>query len=146
MKYYGKITDPKDLVTKEYADTKYTMPAGGIPASDIKSGVIPTVPSASSTTPKMDGTASAGTGTTWAKGDHVHPTDTSRQAKITASGLLKGDGNGGISAATAGSDYASPLSVPSQASVGTTGLISFKNSSGTQIFTIQLPLYNGGVV
>jgi hypothetical protein len=69
-----------------------------------------------------------------------------KQAKITASGLLKGNGSGGISAATAGSDYASPLSVPSQASVGTTGLISFKNSSGTQIFTIQLPLYNGGAV
>lgn len=69
-----------------------------------------------------------------------------KQAKITASGLLKGDGSGNISAATAGSDYASPLSVPSQASVGTTGLISFKNSSGTQIFTVQLPLYNGGAV
>lgn len=36
------------------------------------------VPSASSTTPSMDGTASTGTGTTWARADHVHPTDTSR--------------------------------------------------------------------
>lgn len=41
---------------------------------------IPTVPSASSTTPKMDGTAAVGTGTTWARADHVHPTDTSRAA------------------------------------------------------------------
>ena len=36
------------------------------------------VPSASSLTPEMDGTASTGSSTTWAKGDHVHPTDTSR--------------------------------------------------------------------
>lgn len=36
------------------------------------------VPSASTTTPKMDGTASYGSGTTWARADHVHPTDTSR--------------------------------------------------------------------
>lgn len=36
------------------------------------------IPSASSTTPAMDGTASSGTETAWAKGDHVHPTDTSR--------------------------------------------------------------------
>ena len=40
---------------------------------------------------------------------HVHPTDTSRQAKITASGLLKGDGNGGVTAAVAGTDYQAPL-------------------------------------
>lgn len=36
------------------------------------------IPQASSTTPAMDGSPSAGVGTTWAKGDHVHPTDTSR--------------------------------------------------------------------
>ena len=33
---------------------------------------------ASSTTPNMDGAAAVGTGTTWARADHVHPTDTSR--------------------------------------------------------------------
>lgn len=36
------------------------------------------VPTATTTTPKMDGTASVGTETKWAKGDHVHPSDTSR--------------------------------------------------------------------
>lgn len=83
----------------------YSKPADGIPASDLASGVIPTVPSAYSSNPAMDGTASAGSSTSWAKGDHVHPTDTTRQAKITASGILKGDGSGDISAATAGTDY-----------------------------------------
>lgn len=37
-----------------------------------------TLPAASSTAPKMDGTASVGSGNTWARADHVHPTDTSR--------------------------------------------------------------------
>jgi hypothetical protein len=44
------------------------------------------VPVASSTTPLMDGTAAIGTGTTWARADHVHPTDTSRYAASNPSG------------------------------------------------------------
>lgn len=66
------------------------------------------IPTASSTSPKANGTASVGSETKWARGDHVHPTDTTRQAKVTASGLLKGDGAGNISAAQAGSDYSKP--------------------------------------
>ena len=78
-------------------------------ASDV--GALPSstnIPSATSTSPKMDGTAAVGSETTWAKGDHVHPTDTSRQATITASGILKGNGSGSVSAATADTDYATP--------------------------------------
>ena len=74
------------------------------------------VPTASTSTPQMDGTGSYGSGTTYARGNHVHPTDTSRQAKITASGLLKGDGSGGVSAAVAGTDYAAASAVPSASS------------------------------
>lgn len=66
--------------------------------------------SAYTSNPAMDGTAAAGTSSAYAKGDHVHPTDTSRQAKITASGMLKGNGSGTISAAVAGTDYQAPLS------------------------------------
>lgn len=36
------------------------------------------IPSATTTSPKMDGTASVGSETKWAKGDHVHPSDTTR--------------------------------------------------------------------
>ena len=43
---------------------------------------LPTIPVAASGTPSMDGTAAAGSATSWARGDHVHPTDTSRQATI----------------------------------------------------------------
>ena len=45
----------------------------------------PTIPSGvekSTTTPKMDGTASVGSETKFAAGDHVHPTDTSRVPTI----------------------------------------------------------------
>lgn len=48
----------------------YTKPSTGIPASDIASGVIP---AASSSTPLAPGTASTGSETAWAKGDHRHP-------------------------------------------------------------------------
>jgi hypothetical protein len=45
------------------------------------------IPAASSTTPLMDGTAAVGTGTTWARSDHVHPVDTSRYAASNPSGF-----------------------------------------------------------
>ena len=60
------------------ADSAYQKPSGGIPASDLADGVIPAVPSASAAAPLMDGTASAGSSAAYARGDHVHPTDTSR--------------------------------------------------------------------
>lgn len=44
-------------------------------------GSAVTVPTASTTAPLMDGTASYGTGTLYARSNHVHPTDTSRAAK-----------------------------------------------------------------
>ena len=39
---------------------------------------IDTIPQAGTVTPNMDGTADVGSGTKWAREDHVHPTDTSR--------------------------------------------------------------------
>ena len=39
---------------------------------------LPAAPGASTTTPAMDGTAAIGTATTFARADHVHPSDTSR--------------------------------------------------------------------
>ena len=43
----------------------------------------------SSTTPSMDGTAAVGTATTYARADHVHPTDTSRQAALVSGTNIK---------------------------------------------------------
>lgn len=50
----------------------YSKPSGGIPASDLASGVIPSVPSASSATPQALGTAAAGSSTDYSRVDHVH--------------------------------------------------------------------------
>lgn len=48
-------------------------------------------PEPSSTTPAMDGTAAVGTATTYARADHVHPTDTSRvAASVTNANGLTG--------------------------------------------------------
>lgn len=60
------------------ADTAYQKPSGGIPATDLASGVIPTIPSAYTSNPEMDGTASPGSSGAWARGDHVHPSDTAK--------------------------------------------------------------------
>lgn len=51
---------------------KYVKPSGGIPAADLAAGVIPTVPSAYASNPAALGTASPGSSTSWARGDHVH--------------------------------------------------------------------------
>ena len=82
---------------------KITGLANGTASTDA--ATVGQIPTAGTSNPNMDGTSSAGSATTWSKSDHVHPTDTSRQAKITASGILKGNGSGGVSAATAGTDY-----------------------------------------
>lgn len=70
-------------------------------------------PTPASSIPQMDGAGTAGVSTLYSRGDHQHPSDTSRQAVITASGILKGNGSGGVSAATPGTDYQAPLTFDS---------------------------------
>jgi hypothetical protein len=64
-------------------DTCDSVPWGSVTGT-------PTVPAPSSTTPAMDGTAAVGVGTTYARNDHVHPSDTSRLAVAggTATGQI----------------------------------------------------------
>lgn len=50
----------------------------------ITSSDLPSVPSPSTVNPVMDGTASAGSSTAWARGDHVHPHDTSKQDALSS--------------------------------------------------------------
>ena len=64
---------------------------------------VPEGAAASSTMPKMDGTAAAGTETAFARGDHVHPTDTSRLAS-------DGDGSGVTVSFNAAAEKAAPVS------------------------------------
>lgn len=61
---------------------------------------------------------------------NVNTTLNNKQAKITASGLLKGNGSGGVSGATAGTDYA-----PGGFGLGT----ACTDISGTDILSVYHP-------
>lgn len=88
----------KDIFS--YADTKYSKPSGGIPKKDLASTVQTSLGKADSalqSVPSTYRTASA-----------QDTIDSGKQSKITASGILKGNGAGGVSAAVKGTDYAAP--------------------------------------
>ena len=107
------------------------------------------IPSAATSVPLMDSgdTGTVGISSKYALEDHIHPIDTSRQAKITASGILKGNGSGTVSAATAGTDYIAPPSSPNNGNVLTyngsswvasapaTGLPDMTDNSGKYLTT-----------
>ena len=85
----------KDLFNEYTADeTTLTLSNGEF---SIKSGVIPQANS-TATNIKMNGTQSAGSATTYAKADHVHPTDTSRAAASHSHGNVTNDGKVGTTA------------------------------------------------
>ena len=64
--------------------------------------------------------------------DYVAPADmAAKQNKITASGLLKGDGAGGITAAVAGADYVAPVSLEAkQNKITASGLLKGNGAGG----------------
>lgn len=71
-KFAGLSLGGTERSVKSAIDAIFTTLATLARSSDI--------PLASTSTPLMDGTASVGSGTRWAKADHRHPTDTSRAA------------------------------------------------------------------
>lgn len=78
------ITNKIANISVPTATSDLTNDSGFITTSDIPEGAA-----ASTTTPNMDGTASTGTELAFARGDHTHPTDTSR---ASASDLTALDG------------------------------------------------------
>jgi hypothetical protein len=124
-------TSALQAATKQYVDTHVTAP--------------------SSTTPSMDGTAAIGTGTTYARADHVHPSDTSRLA--LTGGTMTGDLTMGTGAALIERQVA--LGTGSAIAVNT-GAVFSKTISGATTFTVtgipasgavssfMLDLTNGG--
>ena len=96
------VYDPKGKAQDifAYADAKYSKPSGGIPKTDLASAVQTSLGKADSalqSVPSTYRTASA-----------QDTIDSGKQSKITASGILKGNGAGGVSAAVKGMDYAAP--------------------------------------
>lgn len=77
----------KELVTKNKVTktSELTNDSGYITSADVPAGV-----EASNTVPAMDGEASVGTEVKFARGDHRHPTDTSR---ASATDLTNHTGN-----------------------------------------------------
>ena len=78
----GKIPTKVSQLTN---DSGFTTNPGTITGVSVNGSSVATsgtanvtVPTAASATPKMDGTAAAGSESAFARGDHVHPTDTSR--------------------------------------------------------------------
>lgn len=66
--------------------SQITNDSGYITSNDIPEGAA-----ASTTSPKMDGTAAAGTEMAFARGDHVHPSDTKKVDKVAGKGLSTND-------------------------------------------------------
>lgn len=96
----GYIASPIISGIPYYKDTTYeskSEASGGTAVSLCTTGEKytwnnkSTLQLTNSTTPIVDGTAAIGTSTYAAKADHVHPTDTSRQAAITAQSPLSAD-------------------------------------------------------
>jgi hypothetical protein len=86
--------------------------------------VTAAVPIASSTTPAANGTAAVGAGTTWARADHVHPTDTS--GWLGDNRIINGDmridqRNNGVSGTASGYTLDRWQYAGAQASKGTWG-------------------------
>lgn len=69
-------------ITVPTATSDLTNDSGFITTNDIPEGAA-----ASTTTPHMDGTAATGTELAFARGDHTHPTDTSRASASDLSTL-----------------------------------------------------------
>lgn len=103
LQWGALLQDPAtamQIATREYVDAK----VGGISEAPTDGQTygrdgqtaswnpITLAPLASSTAPLMDGTASAGVATVWSRGDHVHPTDTSRYATSNPSGYVNAAG------------------------------------------------------
>lgn len=74
-----RIADAIDALDSSIsAETNKAIASVTVTNGIITASTKVNVPQATATTPAMDGTAAVGTATTWAKGDHVHPTDTTR--------------------------------------------------------------------
>lgn len=87
------ITDKAVDITVPTAVSQLTNDSDFITLSQVPEGAA-----ASSTTPLMDGVASAGTETAFARGDHRHPSDTSKQDVISDLATIRSGAAAGTTA------------------------------------------------
>lgn len=143
------------------ADAATTLAGYGITDAYTKTqvdGMIPSVPSAYTSNPAMDGTASPGSSTAWARGDHVHPHDSTKadasaiptktsdltndSGFITSSDVpdpssaapvMDGTASAGSSTDYARADHVHPSDTSKQ-DAATTGTLTFNNTSYNQTY------------
>lgn len=99
---YSSLTTNSGTVTVNIGGNSSVVPtktsqmtndSGFITSADIPEGAA-----ASTTTPKMDGTAAVGTETAFARGDHRHPSDTSKQDVISDLATIRSGAAAGATA------------------------------------------------
>ena len=128
-------------------DTNDVGVADGVASLDstgkVPSSQLPTIPSDAEDI-TYDPTTSGLTATDVQEAiDEVVTDLDDKQSTITASGILKGDGQGGVSAATAGTDYQAPLTIDATPTANSTNPV---QSGGvyTDVRT-RVPNYGKGV-
>lgn len=92
------ITNKIANISVPTSTSDLTNDSGFITIADIPEGAA-----ASTTTPKMDGTATTGTELAFARGDHIHPTDTSRASASDVTALTTRVGDLETAVGTGGS-------------------------------------------
>ena len=107
----------------------FTNDAGYITSSDIPEGAA----AASTTSPLMDGTAVVGTEMAFARGDHRHPTDTSRQAVISDLDTIRSGAAAGATAVqpSALNNYATTTAVSDAISAALASVYKFRGTKAT---------------
>lgn len=117
------------------ADAATTLAGYGITDAYTKTqvdGMIPSVPSAYTSNPEMDGTASPGSSTAWARGDHVHPHDSTKAdasaipSPSSTAPAMDGTAAAGSSTDYARADHVHPSDTAKQDALSTAELDTFK--------------------
>ena len=91
---YKNTVDENEAAVAALASSKVDKVTGkGLSTNDFTTALKTKLEgiSAATSVPLMDGTASVGSATTYAKGDHVHPSDSTKVDKVDGKGLSTND-------------------------------------------------------
>lgn len=130
-----------DAANKQYVDSTVSGIVFPVTSVNGSTGAVTvSVPAASTTTPSMDGTASYGSGTDYARANHIHPSDTTKVSKSgdTMTGNLTFNSTKGIT--FTGASYQSTLSFNGGGSQDGVTYITGGFSNPVQISGIKNPV------